>query len=127
MVEARAAKVAKIADFIPTLEVEGNADADMLVVGWGGTYGHLLSAVTELQKEGKKVALAHFTFINPLPTNTLEILQRFKCIVVCELNTGQFAKYLQMQFPMIELCRINKIQGKPFTVEELKEQIKVYV
>jgi 2-oxoglutarate ferredoxin oxidoreductase subunit alpha len=121
MVDLRAAKVAKVADFIPKLELAGNPDADLLVVGWGGTYGHLLSAINELQNEGRSAAMAHFAFINPLPVNTLDVLQRFKTIVVCELNAGQFASYLRMQFPQLNITQINKVQVQPFTVEELKE------
>ena len=77
----RQAKVDKIADSIPEQEVQGDADADLLVVGWGGTYGHLYSAVEHMRKNGKKVALAHFQYINPLPKNTAEILKKYKKIV----------------------------------------------
>ena len=124
MTALRAAKIAKIADFIPKLEVTGSPDADTLVVGWGGVYGHLLSAVDELRAEGTAAALAHFAFINPLPANTLEVLQGFKKIVVCELNAGQFADYLQMRFPALRILKINKVQGQPFAVEELKAEIR---
>jgi 2-oxoglutarate ferredoxin oxidoreductase subunit alpha len=123
MVELRAAKIAKIADFIPPLELHGNVHADLLVVGWGGTYGHLLSVVDELCAEGKAAALAHFTFINPLPANTFDVLRRFKTIAVCELNMGQFAACLQMQFPLLNIVKIGKVQGQPFVVEELKMKI----
>ncbi|GHT72299.1 MFS transporter [Bacteroidia bacterium] len=123
MVELRAAKVAKVADFIPKLEIVGKPQGDILVVGWGGTYGHLLSTVTELQNEGKSVSLAHFNYINPLPYNTLEVLRPFQKIIVCELNTGQFANYLRMHFPQLNLLQFNKIQGTPFTVEEVKQFI----
>ena len=92
----RQAKVDKIP--VPNVEVEGAEDADLLVVGFGGTYGHLCSAVEEMNKAGKKVALAHFSYINPLPKNTEEVLRQYKRIVVCELNNGQFAAYLRSQF-----------------------------
>lgn len=88
----RQAKVDKIADSIPEQEVQGDADADLLVVGWGGTYGHLYSAVEHMRKNGKKVALAHFQYINPLPKNTAEILKKYKKIVVAEQNLGQFRR-----------------------------------
>lgn len=78
MTNLRQAKIDYIANCIPALEVKGNPDADLLVVGWGGTYGHLFSAVNELNGEGKKVALAHFNYINPLPANTAEVLKRYK-------------------------------------------------
>ena len=121
MVEIRQEKLNKIANYIPELEVVGNADADLLVIGWGGTYGHLYSAMDELNLEGKKVALAHFTYINPLPRNTAEVLKRYKKIVVCELNLGQFAGYLRMKHPEFKYAQFNKIQGQPFTIHELKE------
>jgi 2-oxoglutarate ferredoxin oxidoreductase subunit alpha len=84
---------------VPDLTVEGDEDADLLVVGWGGTYGHLYSAVSQMRESGKKVALAQFEFINPLPKNTAEVLKRFKKIVVAEQNLGQFAAYLRMMIP----------------------------
>lgn len=74
----RQAKVDKIADCIPELEVQGDADAELLVVGWGGTYGHLYSAVEHMRKNGQKVALAHFQYINPLPKNTADVLKKYK-------------------------------------------------
>lgn len=74
----RQAKIEKIADSIPELEVQGDTDADLLVVGWGGTYGHLYSAVEHMRKNGKKVGLAHFQYINPLPKNTAEVLKKYK-------------------------------------------------
>ncbi len=124
MVEIREQKVQKIADKIPQLEIIGEEDADLLVVGWGGTFGHLYTAVDELGTEGYKVALAHFNYIKPLPRNTYEQLMRYKKIVVCELNLGQFADYLVMNFPDLQYKRFNKIQGQPFTVIELKEHFK---
>ncbi|MDR1226133.1 MAG: 2-oxoacid:acceptor oxidoreductase subunit alpha [Prevotellaceae bacterium] len=120
MTELRAAKVAKVVDFIPAQEIIGDKEGDLLVVGWGGTYGHLLVAVKKMQKESKKVSMAHFNYINPLPKNTKDILGKFKKILVCELNMGQFASYLRMQFPQHDFLQYNKVQGLPFTVEELK-------
>ncbi len=119
MVEIRAAKVARVQDFIPKQEVFGDEKGDLLVVGWGGTYGHLYTAVKELRSKGKSVSLAHFSYINPLPKNTEELLKRYKKVVVCELNMGQFVKYLRSSFPAIELLQYNKAQGLPFTVTEL--------
>ena len=117
-------KVARIANDLPDQEVYGNPEGgDVLVVGWGGTYGHLYSTVREMRAEGKDVSLAHFNFINPLPKNTGEVLARFKKIVVCELNLGQFAKYLKSKFPQFDYAQVNKVAGLPFTVVELKEQI----
>ena len=123
MVKIRDEKVEKVVDFIPDLEVEGGEDDDLLVVGWGGTYGHLITAVNELREEGKKVSLAHFNYIRPLPKNTRDVFKKFKKIVVCELNMGQFADYLRMKHQEFKFNQYNKIQGLPFTVIELKKNI----
>ena len=124
MTDLRAAKVAKIADYIPEQEIIGNQDGgELLVVGWGGTYGHLYSLVRELREEGKDVSLAHFNYINPLPRNTEAVLAKFKKILVCELNLGQFASYLRSKFPQFHYEQYNKVAGLPFTVVELKEKV----
>ena len=121
MTDLRQAKIHYIANCIPALEVKGNPDADLLVVGWGGTYGHLYSVVNELNHEGKKVALAHFNYINPLPANTAEVLKRYKKVVVCEQNNGQFATQLCGKIPGLVVSRFNRVQGQPFMESELKE------
>ncbi len=121
--EIREEKVQKVVDLVPDLEVCGDEEGDVLVVGWGGTYGHLISGVRELRKEGKNVSLAHFNYIKPLPKNTKEVFSKFKKIVVCELNMGQFAGYLRDKVPGFEYHQINKMKGLPFTVNELKEGI----
>ncbi len=115
----RQAKVDKIADCIPEQEVLGDADAEMLVVGWGGTYGHLYSAVEHMRKDGKKVAFAHFQYINPLPKNTADILKRYKKIIVAEQNMGQFAGYLRMKVPGLNISQFNQVKGQPFVTAEL--------
>jgi 2-oxoglutarate ferredoxin oxidoreductase subunit alpha len=112
-----------VVDLIPDLEVCGDPDGDVLVVGWGGTFGHLISTVRALRKEGKNVSLAHFNYIKPLPQNTMEVFKNFKKIVVCELNLGQFASYLRDKAPGFQYCQINKVKGLPFTANELKEGI----
>ncbi len=122
MVELRAAKVARVADFIPEQTVFGQAEGDLLVVGWGGTKGHLLASVEALQEQGKKVSLCHFNYINPLPHGVRDIFARFKKIVVCELNEGQFANYLRMNFQEFSFEQFNKCQGLPFTTVELEEK-----
>ena len=123
MVRERAEKVQKIADFIPELKVEGPESGDLLVVGWGGTFGHILSAVNELRAEGKEVSQAHFDYIFPVPRNTGEVFGRFRKILVCELNSGQFANYLRTLFPEADILKCNKVQGQPFLVSELKDAI----
>ena len=124
MVMLRRRKVENIANDIPQLDICGNADADTLLVGWGGTYGHLRSACEELNAQGTPVALAHFRYINPMPANTAEVLARYKRVIVAELNTGMFADYLQCRYPDTRISRINKIQGQPFSVSELVEKTR---
>ncbi len=120
MVRERAEKVARIARDLPALEVDGPASGKLLVVGWGGTYGHIKSAVDEIGS----VSYAHFDFINPLPANTGEVFSKFEKILVCELNSGQFADYLRTQFPLKDIRKFGKVQGQPFLVSELVEAIK---
>lgn len=119
MVAQRAAKVAAVADFIPELKVEGAPSGDLLLVGWGGTFGHLYTAAKQLQAQGKKVSLAHFDYINPLPKNTAKVFAGFSQIMVCELNSGQFADYLRARLPQFEYKQYNKVQGQPFIVKEI--------
>ncbi len=124
MVLARREKVARIANDIPELEVKCDADADTLLIGWGGTYGHLYTAAQELNCEGRKVAFAHFRYINPLPKNTEEVLSRYKTVICAELNTGMMADFLQSRFGGLQIKRINKIQGQPFLIQEVVDSVK---
>jgi len=119
MVNLREAKVQKVADFIPEQEVFGEKEGDLLVISWGGTRGTTYDAVEQLQLKGKKVSLAHFHYIMPLPKNTHKLLSGFKKIVVCELNAGQFVNYLRMKEPDFRYHQYNKLQSLPFTVAEL--------
>ncbi|MBR1631578.1 MAG: 2-oxoacid:acceptor oxidoreductase subunit alpha [Paludibacteraceae bacterium] len=123
MVDARREKIARIAHKIPQLQVEGDPTADTLLVGWGSTRGHLLSAVHELEQQGVKTALAHFTYISPLPANTADVLSRYKRIIVCELNTGQFASYLRSQIEGICVEQVNKVEGQPFSVGDIIKHV----
>lgn len=122
MTNYRNDKVQKVANRIPNQEVIGDEDADLLVVGWGGTQGALKLAVEEMREEGKKIAFTQFNYIMPLPKNTGEIMRKYKKIVVCELNMGQFVNYLRMNFETIAFLQYNKTQGLPFEVTELKEK-----
>lgn len=122
MVKARQAKIDKIADYIPELDVVGDEDADLLIVGWGGTYGHLYEAMETMQEQGKKVALAHFKFINPLPKNTAEVLKKYKKVVVAEQNNGQFANYLRSKVDDFNPYKFDRIKGQPFIVSRLVEE-----
>ena len=127
MVAERAEKVARIAEDVPLLHVQGEQSGKLLVVGWGGTYGHIASAFHDLREAGEKVSYTHFDFINPLPKNTREIFSSFEKVLVCELNCGQFADYLRSKFPEFRFEKFNKVQGQPFLVSELTEAIKKYL
>jgi 2-oxoglutarate ferredoxin oxidoreductase subunit alpha len=122
MVRLRADKVAKVAEVIPDLGLFGADSGDLLVVGWGGSQGYLMTAVRELQSEGYKVSLANFNYINPLPKNVRDVFSKFKKIVVAELNLGQFADYLRINYQEFLYEQINKVQGLPFTIGEIKEK-----
>ena len=118
MCHLRAEKVAKIP--VPDVKVQGCADdADLLIVGFGGTYGHLYSAMEEMNQAGKKVALAHFVHLNPLPQNTAEVLKKYKKVVVAEQSLGQFAGYLRMKVDGFVPYQFNEVKGQPFVVSEL--------
>ncbi|MDR0295013.1 MAG: 2-oxoacid:acceptor oxidoreductase subunit alpha, partial [Prevotellaceae bacterium] len=123
MVHERAEKVTRVVNYIPDQKVIGEESGDILMVGWGGTFGHLYTALGELQKQEKKVSLVHFDYINPLPKNTAEIFSKFKKIIVCELNSGHFANYLRIQHQRFTYHQCNKVQGQPFTVEEIVKAV----
>ena len=123
MVAERAEKVARLANYIPDQSVIGEESGDVLIVGWGGTYGHLYTALKELQSQGKSVSLAHFDYIFPLPKNTSDVFSKFKKIIVCELNSGQFANYLRACHQQFNYHQHNKVQGQPFTVAEIVDAV----
>ncbi len=111
-------KVAKIP--VPDLQVEGDADdAELLIVGFGSTYGHLYSAMQEMRRKGKKIALAQFEYINPLPANTAEVLLRYKKVVVAEQNLGQLAAFLRIRINGFTPYQYDQVKGQPFVVSEL--------
>lgn len=125
MVALRREKIARIALDIPLQKVyfDDDLSSDTLLIGWGGTYGHLRTAAHELNVRGRKLAFTQLRYINPLPQNMPEIIGRYKHIIVAELNTGMLADYLQMHFPNARISRINKTQGQPFLVSELTDRI----
>ena len=103
-------------------------EGDLLVIGWGGTYGSLHSAVKQLNNEGfTSIGFAHFNYINPMPKNTEEVISKFKKVIVCELNNGQFASILKINFSHFEFLQLNKIQGLPFANAELTDKFKELV
>lgn len=120
----RAEKVKRIQNVIPDVKAEYNEEGDLLVIGWGGTYGSLSTVVHEMATEGHKIGHLHFNYINPLPKNTKEVLKRFKRIIVCELNKGQMAMVLNSHFSEFEYLQYNKVQGLPFRTIELKDKFK---
>lgn len=114
----RQEKIAKIQ--VPDVVVEGDKDdADLLIVGFGSTYGHLHAAMDDMRAAGKKVALAQFKYINPLPKNTAEVMKKYKKVVVAEQNMGQFAGYLRMKVDGFVPYQYNEVKGQPFVVSEL--------
>ena len=118
MTRLRQQKIANIQ--VPDLEVEGDTDdAQLLIVGFGSTYGHLRSAMDELRQKGYKVAQTHFKYLNPLPKNTAEVLSKYKKVVVAEQNMGQLAAYLRMKVDNFVPAQFNQVKGQPFVVEEL--------
>ncbi len=122
MTQMRSEKVKRVANYIPEQKVIGEECGDLLVISWGGTEGAIKTAVEAIQSQGKKVSMAHFNYIMPLPKNTGNILKNFKKIVVCELNAGQFVNYLRMEFPQFNYKQFNKVQGLPFVTNELVDK-----
>lgn len=123
MVGYRKQKIEKIANNIPLLEEIGDSDAEVIVVGWGSTYGHILTAVEQIRKAGRKIAMAHFKYINPLPLNTEEVIRSHKKVIVVEQNTGQFAAYLGGMLEGLDLYKFNKVEGQPLKVAELADYL----
>jgi len=123
MVRLRAQKVKNIENDIPLLKVDGDKDAELLVVGWGGTYGAIIEAINRVRSKGKRVAQAHFKYINPLPKNTGEVLKSYKHVLCPELNMGQLARLLRSEF-LVDVESFNKIQGLPFKSSEIELKIE---
>jgi 2-oxoglutarate ferredoxin oxidoreductase subunit alpha len=122
MVHLRAEKVARIAQDIPDIEVMGEERGELLVLGWGSTYGVITTAVQRAQSRGKKVSSAHVRYLNPLPRNLGEILQRFERVLIPEINLGQFRMLVRAKF-LVDAMGLNKVSGRPFTIAEVEQQI----
>ena len=113
---------------VPDLEVLGDKDdADLLIVGFGSTFGHLHAAMDEMRAQGKKVAMAQFRYLNPLPKNTAEVLTKYKKVVVAEQNMGQLAGYLRMKVDNFVPAQFNQVKGQPFVVNELVEYFNTLI
>jgi 2-oxoglutarate ferredoxin oxidoreductase subunit alpha len=123
MVRLRAQKVKNIENDIPDLNIEGDKDAELLIVGWGSTYGSIREAVNRARTRGLKVAHAHFRYLNPFPKNTGELLNKFKHVLCPEINMGQLSKLLRQEF-LIDVESFNKIQGLPFKSSEIESKIE---
>ncbi len=123
MVKTRAQKVANIADTIPPLAVSGPDKGELLVIGWGGTYGSILTAVQRAQRKGLSVATTHLRYLNPMPKNTEAVLKNYKKVLVPELNSGQLCWLLRAKF-LVDAIGLNKIQGRPFLVSEIEAEIE---
>ena len=123
IVHVRADKIRGIADFIPELEVTGPDQGDLLVLGWGGTYGTIRAAVEQVRDEGLDVAYAHLRYLNPFPRNLGNVLGRYKQVLVPELNLGQLAMLVQAHFP-VRVVKLNKVQGSPFQIREVADKIR---
>jgi 2-oxoglutarate ferredoxin oxidoreductase subunit alpha len=124
MVKLRAEKIKRVENNIPEAIVEGSQEGDLLVIGWGGTYGSLFTSVTHLHEAGHDIGLLHFTHLNPMPKNTAEVLKRFKRFIICELNMGQLHTVINGRFPEHDYMKFNKVQGLPFTVLELTQKFE---
>ncbi len=122
MVEVRAAKVEGIARDIPPLQVEGPAQGDLLVVGWGSTYGSIVQAREKAAAEGRSVAHVHLRHLNPFPADLGDILKRYKKVLVPEMNLGQLSRLLRERY-LTDVVPLNKVQGKPFKVSEIYDRI----
>src|SRR5207244_4747266 len=123
MVRTRAQKIANIADEIPLLETMWPDSGDLLVIGWGGTYGSILTAVQRAQRKGIKVAQAHLRYLNPMPRNIGDVLSRYKRVLVPELNGGQLCLLLRAKY-LVDAVSLAKVQGRPFLVSELEMKIE---
>ncbi|MEK6234061.1 MAG: 2-oxoglutarate ferredoxin oxidoreductase subunit alpha, partial [Planctomycetales bacterium] len=123
MTEIRQRKVDLIAEHIPHQAVDGPEQGDVLVLGWGGTYGALATAAREVRNEGGAVAHAHLRYLNPFPANLGELLTRYKKVLIPELNMGQLSVLIRSKY-LIDAVSLNKVQGKPFAVAEVAEKIR---
>ena len=126
MTRKRQAKIDAIP--VPDLEVLGDKDdAELLIVGFGGTYGHLRAAMDEMRAAGKKVAMTQFRYINPLPKNTAEVMKKYPKVVVAEQNMGQLAGWLRMKVDGFCPAQYNEVKGQPFKVAELVEAFNTII
>ena len=122
MTLARAERVARIAGDVPQLEVHGPDEGDLLLLGWGGTYGAITSAAERARAEGKSVASAHLRYLNPFPANLGDVLKRYDKVMIPELNNGQLSLLVRGRY-LVDAIPFNKIAGQPFKITELSAKI----
>jgi 2-oxoglutarate ferredoxin oxidoreductase subunit alpha len=122
MVNLREQKIKNIAKDIPDLAVDGEQEGELLVLGWGGTYGAIIEAVLRLRKAGYKVSQAHLKYLNPMPANTEKVLRSFKKVLIPEINLGQLAKIIRSEF-LIPVEQFNLVRGLPFKSMDIEEKI----
>ncbi|MGB0768770.1 MAG: hypothetical protein ACPGYV_13800, partial [Phycisphaeraceae bacterium] len=124
MTRIRAEKVNRVQNMIPDIQVRGDEDADLLVLGWGGPYGSIVTAVNNLREQGKKIATTHLRYLNPMPKNLGDVLKKYNKVLIPELNNGQLRLILRGKY-LCDARGLNKIQGKPFLVEEIEQAIEL--
>jgi 2-oxoglutarate ferredoxin oxidoreductase subunit alpha len=123
MSHLRAARIAKIADDIPPLMVDDEEGAELLILGWGSTFGSIRATVRRLHEDGLKVASAHLFHLNPMPANTGDVLRRYKTVLIPEMNMGQLSKIIRAEF-LIDTVSYNKVQGVPIFADELEAEVR---
>ena len=123
MVDLRAAKVAGIADDIPPLEVQGDEDAELCVLGWGSTWAAIDAAVQRRRRAGRKIAWVHIIHLNPLPSDLGDVLRRYPKLLVPELNLGQLGRIVRAEY-LVDARSLSKVQGLPFTAREIEDAIE---
>ena len=126
MTRFRAEKVARIANDIPEIEVTGDESGDLLVLGWGSTYGANLSAVLRARKLGLSVSFAHLRYLNPFPSNLGDVISRFDKVLIPELNLGQLSMLVRARY-VVDAATLNKVTGRPFLIAEVEEKIHALV
>jgi 2-oxoglutarate ferredoxin oxidoreductase subunit alpha len=123
MIHLRAEKIKNIENDIPLLEVDGDESGELLVLGWGGTYGSIKEAVKKAKAQGFNVSQAHLQYLNPFPKNTGDVLKNFRKVLIPEINLGQLAKLIRSEY-LIEVEQFNVVRGLPFRVSDILEKIK---
>ncbi|HEX7356755.1 MAG TPA: 2-oxoglutarate ferredoxin oxidoreductase subunit alpha, partial [Ignavibacteriaceae bacterium] len=123
MIHLRAQKIKNIENDIPELEVDGDQQGELLVLGWGGTYGAIKEAVIKSRAMGMTVSQAHLQYLNPFPKNTGEVLKRFNKVLIPEINLGQLAKLIKSEY-LVDVVQFNVVRGLPFRVSDILEKIK---